>query len=72
MFEKLLFYLQGFQRSEFYSVMILLGSTISRKTQANSLIQIEILSSACLFNLKFLGIAKAKCPNEAICSKLNA
>ena len=58
MLEELLFYLQGFQRSEFYSVVILLGSTISRKTQANSLIQTEILSSACLFNLKFWGLLR--------------
>jgi len=33
MLEKLLFYLHGFQRYEFYNV-ILLGSTISRKTLA--------------------------------------
>ena len=36
------------------------------------LIQIEILNSACLFNLEFMGVTKAKRPNEAICSKLNA
>jgi len=33
MLEKLLFYLHGFQRYEFYNV-ILLGSTISRKAIA--------------------------------------
>jgi len=36
------------------------------------LIQIEILCSSCAFDLKFLGITKAKRPNEAIFSKLNA
>jgi len=34
------------------------------------LIQIEIPSS--VFNLEFVGITKAICPNEAIFSKLNA
>jgi len=36
------------------------------------LTQIEILSSICVFNLKFLGITNAKRSNEAIFSKLNA
>ena len=31
MFQKVLFYLHGFQRCEFYNVIVL-GSTISRKT----------------------------------------
>jgi len=37
MLEKLLFYLHGFQRYEFYDV-ILLGGTISRKTLQSLLI----------------------------------
>jgi len=35
------------------------------------LVQMEILSSTCIFILEFLGITKAKRPNEAIFSKLN-
>jgi len=59
MLEKLLFYVHGFQRYEFYNV-ILLGSTISRKTHA------LLLTSASVFDLEFIGITKAKHPNEAI------
>jgi len=47
MLKKLLFYLHGFQRYEIYNV-ILLGSTISRKRMQSLLIQIEILSNACV------------------------
>jgi len=36
------------------------------------LIYTEILGSACVFNLKFFGTTKAKRPDEAIFSKLNA
>ena len=36
------------------------------------LIQIEILSNACVLNLGLMGITKAKSPNEAIFSKVNA
>ena len=68
MLKKLLFYLRRFQRYEFYNV-ILLGSTISRKTLAKFL---DININPSVFNLKFLGTNRAKRPNEAILSKLNA
>jgi len=44
MLQKLLFYLHWFQRYEFYNV-ILLGSTISRKTLAKC---IDIIRNLCL------------------------
>ena len=44
----------------------------SEKCMQSLLIPIEILSSACAFNLTFFGITKAKCPNKASFSKLNA
>ena len=71
MLKKLLFYLHGFQRYDFYNV-ILLGSAISRKTLAK-FIDINIIPWQCsVFNLKFLGTTKAKRRNEAHFSKLNA
>ena len=69
MLKKLLIYLHGLQRYEFYNV-ILLKSTILRKTYAEFIAANSI--SASVINLKFLGITKAKRPDEAISSKLNA
>ena len=42
------------------------------KLMQSLLIQIKVLSSACVLNLKFLGITKATHQNEAIFSMLNA
>jgi len=69
MLEELLFYLHGFQRYEFYFIMLFYSEVQFRETGMQ---EIEILSSACVFNLTFLGITKAKRANEAILRKLNA
>ena len=42
------------------------------KRMQSLLIQIEILSSACVVYLEFVGTSKAKRPNEVIFRKLNA
>jgi len=42
------------------------------KRMQSLLIQIEMLSNACVFKLKFFGTIKAKRPNEVIFSRLNA
>jgi len=42
------------------------------KRMQSLLIQIEILSISCAFNIEFMGITKAKCRNEATFSKLTA
>ena len=42
------------------------------KRMQSLLIQIEILSSACVVYLEFMGTTKAKHPNEVIFRKLNA
>ena len=42
------------------------------KRMQSLLIQIEILSSACVVYLEFMGTTKAKRPNEVIFRKLNA
>ena len=60
---KKLFYLYRFQRYEFQ---------FREKRMQSLLIQIEILSSACVVYLEFMGTTKAKRPNEVIFSKLNA
>jgi len=46
MLEKLLFYLHGFQRYEFYNVILLRSTLFREKRMQRLLIQIEILSSA--------------------------
>ena len=59
-----LFYVQEFQRYDFYNVT-LLGRTISRKTHAN-LIDANFFSSVYVFILEFKGITKTKCISEAM------
>jgi len=55
MLDKILLCLDGFQRYEFYYV-ILLGSTALRKTNAKFIDANEILSSAYVFTLEFMEI----------------
>src|SRR6218665_2883807 len=44
---------------------------LREKRVQSLLIQLEILSSACAFNLEFVGITKAKCRSEAA-ARVNA
>jgi len=54
-------------------IMLFYSEVQFRKKPLQSLlIQTEILGSAGLFNLKFLGTTKAKRQNETIFSKLNS
>ena len=61
----------GFRDMNFI-MLFYLEVQFREKRMQSLLIQIEILSSACVFNLKFLQITKAKRPNKATISKLKA
>jgi len=54
-------------------IMLLYSEVQFREKRLQSLsIYLEILGSACVFSLTFLGTTKAKPLNEVIFSKLNA
>ena len=75
MLKKLLFYLYQFQRYEFFLNLKMLSDSklqFREKRMQSLLIQIEILSSACVVYLKFMEITKVKRPHEVIFNKLNA
>ena len=64
------FYLHGLQRNRFY--VVLLGSTISRKTHAKFINKDKKSLATCVFDLTFMEITRTKCPNEDVFSKPNA